>query len=76
MKNEKKMRRSLILVAPTKSSCMRMMLINEDNERTSHSITHSASVEVHNREKKRKKSPFGHSLSLSFYIYTNGTFID
>jgi hypothetical protein len=28
-----KTRRSLILVAPTKSSCMRMMLINEDNER-------------------------------------------
>jgi len=30
---KKKPRRSFSLVAPTKSSCMRMMLINEDNER-------------------------------------------
>ncbi len=67
----KKMRRSFILVAPTQSSCMRMMLINEDNECTSHSITHSASMEVHNsnnnrKKAERKKCPFGHSLLLFF----------
>ncbi len=64
IKDEKKMRRSLILVAPTKRSCMRMMLINGDNECTSPSITHSASVRI----LKRKNSPFRYSLLSSLFF--------
>ncbi len=62
-------RRSFILVAPTKKSCMRMMLINEDNERTSHSITHSASVGVYYREKREREKQVHLDISLVLYLY-------
>jgi hypothetical protein len=51
-----------------------MMLINGDNERTAHSIMHSASLGVHTREKE--KSILDTPSFSTIYISTNGPFLD
>jgi hypothetical protein len=72
---KKRTRRSLsLVVAPTKSGGMRMMLINEDNERT-YLIRTRIPLRWESITEK-EKNPFGHPYFSILCIYSNDPFID